>query len=439
MEDLIGTASAATLGFITGNIKGARSAVQSYQHIRKRQRMYSSPTAQNSEAGGSTHTSTARGRTKRRTSDMSTSRSRGGSVVRFKAKGETTQRVSAVRKRGNKVKKEGKKKKVKVSSLFKQKVSASLEKDMIKGTYVETLYSYYTLIDTIQAVNTLGNGTSVGQLTLGDPVRILDAASVLWNSKTPIQNKTATDVGNFQYEGFKVHVESCYTTFLIKNNTANSVTITLIDFSPKTIFDGAGVDFVNNWVSALALFGPSAAGTQTTTINPLANTVNEFGIRPNFCPSMTKQYSMDYTTIVLEPGKEHLHKLPLYNNKTLDFAKFDQNGVFANQQKFVKGCVMIHHGELTATAASNPGRFTDITAPSAYSLLVEQKNYYNLRLPEQAGFVYPNVAPVAGQNIALYKRARAFAFKNWGNAQGAPAVANVDDDNPQAPTTVGTT
>lgn len=387
----------------------------------------------NAERAASTHSSMSIGSTHRR----GESRRRSRSIVRFATKGALNERVPAVSKRGNSVKKEGKKKKIKVSVDFKKKVNAALEKNMIKGTYVETMYSFYALVDTNQGVATLGQSTSVGQFTLGDPVRILDAASVLWNSKTPILNKTATDIGNFSYEGFKCYVERCSTNYLIKNNTANTVTITLIDYSPKTIFGGVGFDFVGQWQNALALFGPPAAGTQSTTLNPLNNLVTELGLRPSFTPSMTKQYSMDYTTIVLEPGKEYMHKVPLYNDKMLDFSKYDQNGTFANQQKFVKGTVMIYKSDLTCGADNKVGRYTDIVTPSPYQIIVEQTNNYNLRMPEQAGFVYPNVAPVAGQNIALYKRARAFAFKNFGLAQGL-AQAVINDENPAVPVTAGT-
>jgi len=330
---------------------------------------------------------------------------------------------------------------VKVSGAFKKKVRIALTQDMLKGTYIEKQYQIIKPVDNRQTVVNLGTQTTTAsQAVFGDPVRVLDAASILWNAKTPIAAKVLLNPGNFDAEGLKIHCDSITREYILYNNSANIMQVKLIDYSPKSTVDGlTGTDFIQEWAVALALFNPPAAGTQTSILNPLNILVDELGNTPRFCPQMTQMYSMDETYITLEPGKQYIHKVTASTNKLFDYAKYYVSNIFSNYQKFCKGTVAVVYGQIVSNTDAPPsvGRFTDIAPGTSYGLLVETTDYYNLRMPEQAGFTYPNVAPVAGTTISLYKRNRAFALKNWAVTPTA-AIMDIDDDNPLAPKAAGT-
>lgn len=438
--DYLGQASAATLGYIVDNQRGAKRAASLYQKHSKRQRMVSS-----SETRGRSRTRSTSSVAKykpRGNSSMSVSvagtKRRGRSLSSVRSitadAGANNVRAVAAKKKGKKVAKEGLKKHVKVPKKLRKQIKEviAVKKNTAIGRYTDIKYFKITPTDS-QVITMLGNTTDTLP-NLFDPVWIQYTASVLFNGALVNATPTNSTANFFSARTLSVDVLKQSVTYRMMNNSARTLTVKIWDLSPKSRQYNLGYNPYTYWQGAFL------AESSTSPYNP-----NKFAITPETLyanPKMTamfrNMYSMDETIVNLEAGKEYVHTLR-GPNMTYDFQKYwDTNagtGVFSNQQKFIKHTMICVYNDITATTLATPGRFTDMVGASPYGLLVEQTTFTKIGMPEQAGFAWPAVTPVTGDQ-PLNQRYSAYAVQNWAGAQSG-VVTKIEDENAQAPTTVG--
>jgi len=357
-------------------------------------------------------------------------------------------RTSASYKKGRSVRKEARKRSVKVPSKLRKQVRQIIASDDFKGTYMDIIApSLIRPIDNLQNVTMASSRTVDSYIGLNfDPVTVLNIASELFNQASPNSTMHFGQGGktnSYNIQSLKINIVDSNVKYIMRNNTTNNLTVKLWDISPKSISTNGSaylnpVTWINNELARMApnpaLPNNPATGTgvddQLNKYNPFGVTMSTIGFNPKMLPSFNQFWSMDETIIELEPGKTYIHYLPGPKNKLYDYRKFFQNGsvTINTYQKFCKQTIICVTGDLQGDATGATGRFTDIAAPSGYGLIVEPRTFYKIRLPEQSGFVQQAVPPSAGSSQALTNRRDAFIIKNWTPVQGG-AIQRIGDDS----------
>lgn len=465
VKELLGAISGGTLGYITGGVHGARTGMNLGRNLSKMP-----PTE--TKRGRSTSVSTARTRRRpsssRASSDMdlfSRSRSRSRSTiriarprkrVRFSGRGNASD-VDVRKPKKPIVSNEGRKKTVKVSRKLRAKINRVIQgKDPI-GIFQEISMEGVMLpADNAQGVFQIGFSETIGTTPITNipihfsPISILNASSILWNNKQPVNPKGLTDNNNFSPQIHKVILEDSWVQFTYHNNTARTMFLFLWDVSLKHQIPGTTtgtnppvyLGAAANWLN-MSLQNQPTAITDSSYENPLKVVPTTLYAKPTYVPAFNHMYTSQCTKVTLEAGKEYKHILKGPKNKLYNFAKFwnglnDQSNAinFISPQKFTKEHICVCHWDLTNTTLQTPGRFTDIVTNSPYGLLCETRTMLRLRMPNQAGTVGTGAAAAAGVGIPLNRRTYSYAIQNWVPAQ-AGIVTAIEDENPQAPTTTG--
>lgn len=332
-------------------------------------------------------------------------------------------------------------KRVKVSRSLRKKIKQTLRLSSPSGYYTERYFNKYKPTDFFQNIVDLGsgwtvteNGSSGGVTMFFDPVRVLDAASVLFNNKAPIGNKDLLDPKLFSATMFNVDVIKQWVKLDMKNNTARTLTLKLWTWEIKNMQE-TNQQFSAEWFGAASKDASVADGK----LNVLSATPSDIGMTPLLHPRMRHLYNIEEKDVVIEPGKSYVH-LVQGPSRVYDYAKFWKNaGSFNNFQKGNKGVCMALFPDVVSTGTGGAGvaqRYTDITASDPYGLLVETTYSYVIRLPDQTGFQITGGA--AGTEQPLYKRRNGpFAVKIWNQVAQVGTVFDVEDENPQAPATSG--
>lgn len=445
MQDIIGEASAGTLGYILGDRRGSNLARRLFRTYRKRM----APTGRSRSRGRtrsprgvlatpqstlsfqSTNPFRSRsGRRAPRSSSRSTMSISGRSIASTIRSADSTNVVQKANKRkGTKVHKEGLKKRVKVPKKLRKQVKQILENKGPVGSLMEIKSQKITPTDG-QSVFMLGN-TSENQPNLFDPCYIQYVASTLFNGAAATQTPLIGNAGFFSPRTLRVEVIKQSVTYRVKNNTARTFTLKFLDLSPKSRNFGNGFNPLTFWTAAF-----QQEGTANSPNNPNVYNINPLTLyaHPKMSDAFKNLYEVDETIVYLEPGKDYIHKLNGPNKKLYDYQKFWSGssptaGVFDNQQKFIKQTMLIIIPDLTSTTGGQAGRYVDIpAAPGPYGICMEQTTYTKIHMPEQAGFAWPTVTPTTG-NQPLNKRMRVYAINDFTPAQ-AGTVAPIEDENP---------
>jgi len=445
MSDFIGAASAATLGFIHGNTRGAIKALKAYRTYRKtrmppvtRQRGRSRTPKQKSKSPGSnygTPPASQQFRSRSRSQSISSRRSSRSLARSISFADSSNVQQKANKKKGKSVHKEGYKKPVKVPKKLRKQVKQILTTKGPVGTFLDIKYFKITPEDS-QVITMLGN-TTENHPNLFDPCWIQYTASLLFNSATVTLNPVIGTGTYFSPRTLRVEVIKQSVTYRCLNNTARTLTLKFWDISPKSRNFGNGFNPLTFWEN---LFAQEAANAPTNP-NVFAISTKTLYAHPKLSAAFRNLYSLDETIVNLEAGKEYVHKLKGPNMKLYDFQKFWSGssptaGVFDNQQKFVKHTMLCVYNDLGNTTLNTPGRFTDMVTATPYGLIVEQTTHTKICMPEQTGFTWPSPTPTTGTQT-LNRRQAVYAIQNWAGAQSG-AVTKIEDENPQAPTTIGT-
>lgn len=439
MRDVIGSTSAATLGYITGGIKGAKRAAELYQNYAMAKKK--SIGARRSDGGlkrkaGSDDTwKTVK---KRRTV-------RGSRVVTQRSQGTNKMQVE-VRKRGTSVHRKAVRKTIPVSRTFRKKVKHALQSVYAVGRYTDVHTGGTFPIDNKQK-NVLLGYTSQGKASFFSPSWVLSQCSVLFNGKTAVQSNSATDNFNFDFRTFKVNVQKSWVKVKFKNNSARTMYVSVYACSPKHMNYGDGFDALEYWTTSM-IQDRTANGLAGNLINVESATPETLYTSPNSSPKWSQMFGADKTYVVLEPGKEYHYYLPGPSNYEYDFAKYvsgqSSPTIFNNMQKMLKMIMVSFYCDLAYTNPVNPGagkigRFTTMDdANRNYGLVWEITQHARFSVPEQAGLKFQTLSAGTVVTHSLNKRIDCYVYKNWADiSQGDDTIHNIDDENPQDNTMEG--
>lgn len=373
------------------------------------------------------------------------SRSVGGKILSQSAGSNVV--ASAMKKKGKKVKKEGRKKRVRISRKFKKMVNQVLSTKGPVGFMIEHVPGFNIApLDNQQNVGIFGIRSYEGIVGWKfTPTYIKYVYDILYN-KYAYPATAYTDVrrlvGTDQIDNLQIHVLEQYYIVKMKNNSARTLEIKLWDISPKftqSNFETFNIQsFINSALSDTSPLGPPGTRFQQGRENPTGNTINDIGMNPKFISAFTQNFTCDETIIKLEPGKEYYHKVMGPNDKMYKYNKFKRDGQYVDVMPFCKTTMFSLVSDLSTTStAGTAGRWTDIQSPSPFGLLNEVQYFTKIKCPDQTGFQIMdpqyNQGGAIGNIQPLSQKGYCYAVKYWGRAQdNLGAVVDIEDENPQA-------
>lgn len=429
--DTIGALSAATLGYITNDIKGAKLAYNSYRNFRKQM----APVTRGRKSDRS-DTPPYTPNKKRKVTSAASYRSRSAtrsvsrprkSTVQFQG----TNIQTAGRRRGKAtVSKKGVKRRVKVSGKFKRKVIQALSANAATGRLTETSYVLSKPADNAQTVLDLGHSVD-NKISMFSPAYVQYVASVLYNNATTTQTPLSSTANFFSNRTFKCMVKNQRVTYNFKNNTARTMFLKLYLCSPKSKQSGNGYAASEYWTNSMFSDAQGFIGTtQGNKVNISNSTINTLWTTPRTSSKWNNMYQTEVTTVTLEAGKIYTYTVDGPNDKMYDLTKYWTDGVqFDNIQKMVKQLICVWHLDVVNTTGATVGRFTDILPGDTHGLLIEQILHTSIEVPEQAGFAIGAALPAINTMQPINQKKDAYAFISYVVPQSGP-VAMVDDENP---------
>lgn len=311
--------------------------------------------------------------------------------------------------------------------------------------------------------------------TIGDewqfftPMKVLDAASVLWNQKTISQDYT-TQAGNLNtvrsyttgaeynpttlamnVKGLKVHIMNAYVSMVIKNNTQRSMNIIVYKCVPTTKFPNRlaleafvdaitfEIDNVTGNTGLCAITGPLADDIDNCVIMP--------GVEPNHFKTFKSMWKYTKVKINLSAGEATTLNFQGPRNYVLDYDKLkqgeDDQAHLAYKQTSMNVMMSVSPDLEWADDQENSYSHTtgrwwqNILAENKISnpISVEWKEVYNLALPEIVGF-QSGAAATAGGKQTLNMRIPRRAYGNFcdgADATTAPEYVAHNEDNVAVP------
>jgi len=288
----------------------------------------------------------------------------------------------------------------------------------------------------------------------------INAASCLFNRKPipansyekykcSINTGTLTEQNsNFGINSFICDVRDSYSWYTFKNGTQHAVNFALLVCVPKRKgsctewntdrlygTNDQGQDIENNeaiqgpyfhWVQSLNQ--DQIQGQLLLSYRPTPDTitgaptlgsasVNDLFRMPTESKNFNTMYKTEVVRFYLQPGQEVKYKLQGPKNLHIDCTKEFRNGIFMNVQRYsraVSGIIYNSPNSIVKVVdgknqQGTSGRWTDtIDKQSAgFALFIERTDHISLKIPEQAGFVFPNATDVnqlAGKTQTLNLR-----------------------------------
>ncbi|QCX35050.1 capsid protein [Ninurtavirus muliumi] len=336
--------------------------------------------------------------------------------------------------------------KIKVSKNLKQKIQKVIEKGHAHGSYKE--FYYTNVLNNVtngQVVKPLLNFTSDAILGIHfDPVRVLNAASILWHNKTTgagIKTPAVTDVGNFDTNGLTILARDLHTRVTLRNNSQRVYICKIYECAPKSVIDPpAAADAPTFWTSALAQEFVSPFGS-IASVNPLNNSVNQLYMTPQQCKQFNQQFASQVTNVTIEPGQSYVYFMQGPQNMVYDYTKFYQQAIFANLQKMTRHLFIVAHNDLITytdtgiVGGGNPGvaRLREAAAFVGAGLAVEVENVYKLGMPKKTGgYIGAAIVPNAPLDLEFAHDVHAQVV-HADTAGATPLPIRVDEENPIQP------
>lgn len=428
--EYVGGASGAVLGYITNNVPGA---VAGWSLGRKYGKQYMNKLPKNN--------SMAPIPPKRRRSNPFVTPSRTpstpnkrrrystGSMPRSIIKGRpmSVQGIGAgaVTVKGKRKRPVNYKKNVKVSKKLRDKIKKVITGQKIQGMTQENSYGVARLLTTEDFKQMVVDSTTSnagGQNPYFSNVRVIDAASVLWNEKPQAETKAVGDARNFSPLKLKCKVIDSSVTYNFKNNTQRKITASLIECYPTS--GSIQGDPFAIWQAALAYQknvvdqGPNQSGAFVT----------ELHTHPSMLPDFRKLFKTRTTRIDMPAGTEYKHYIQGPKQKVVDLQRQFNGSLFLNYRKECCWMLIVYHTDLVTTTTGAYGRFTGLPADQVqYGLVWETVTRWKLEMPEMAGTI--NSAAVIGDPIPLNQRQFSYAFKTYPNAEDG-TIISINDENP---------
>jgi len=311
-----------------------------------------------------------------------------------------------------------KKKRVKrVPPKLKKAIKQTVAGYFPSGFYQEVYIQKFTFNANEQVVTNVPAG--VGGLNVGmtvdgqagghlfGPTSFLDAASILWNNKTPSQTKLVTDALNFDRETAKIHVKASWAICKVKNHTQRLVNLTFCILDPKSKHISANGP-VTTWINSLS--NDSTSGPTGT--NVLDNSINTLYQLPGINPSMRANFKISREKVKLEPGQEYNYTINGPNNIDVNMKNYYRNGSYQNvSSNLSRYLIVIAYPDIVPDTDGQTLRpSTSAASTTTAGVCIETSLYYNLTMPDTAGFETVGVPP-AVQSLTM--RRPAYAIRNY--------------------------
>lgn len=300
-------------------------------------------------------------------------------------------------------------------------------------------------------------------------LKIIDAASVLWNTKDADRNygiqignlntvhTSATGVpvvgtvANPAIKGLKIHVQNAYVKFKIKNNSQRSMQICVYNVVPKIRFPLTTA--LEGFLTAVATEADGANSAYVSSVNDqftnfqqnaslFANPLCE----PNMFPSFNRAFKYEKITIKIAPGETCEHSVQGPKNFDLDFSKLYNAGIDESERAYSKTSMFVmmsvqpdlayaETNVSTATTGGRSGYYVPGFAAKntvADPISIHWDEVYHLAMPEIVGFT--TAAGFAGTEQILNQRIRRRAFGNFTSVNldtdTNPGYTAFEEENP---------
>lgn len=388
IKDFIGGASAASLGYITGNTKGAINWYRLYHEhsnrpmppVRtpKRRTRVLPPYFPTPRSKSSLRPNPLRRDSQssyqRRLSALTSARVNFSTTNNNGYRGVTAGNASFVKKKKN-GKMSKKRKPAKVSQKFRKKVRASLE-DHLTGKYLKVHWAL------------MGPPSSFTQSVFDfgfffTPIRFIEAAGVMFNKDTPVEFPAQSDINWTNSYIRKDFIVNSYVTIELKNMSQRTYTITMYNCAPKT--KGTSHAPLTTWSQGLI----TATNNKT---NPESNVTTTLFNDPRQDPTFNYAYKVETTKIVLQPGQTNLFTVQGPSQLSVDWSKmFERNASVDSIRPFAlwsRGVFFTYYEDLVNTANGQTGRIAS-TGVGIGGLSAEYKEFFTMQCPASAGFTYP--------------------------------------------------
>jgi hypothetical protein len=382
MEFLSGFSGGA-LGFIHGNVRGAIKGYKFGRKLYQNKHMAPIPNKRKRTvahiASNKRRINMPSGRKRSTTRPKVTYGSSISRVDRSGGRGTTRAAISTVNRKTKGVAFK-KPLKVTVGRQFKAKVKKALEPGKNVGFKQEIYYTNHIhTLDNVQHVDYLFNaGQNAG---LFSPIRVLDAASVLFNEKADSSNKNIT-TNNFK-ENSKIEVIKQWANIKMKNNTRRTLNCKLFEFAPKSFIISS--DPFTQWSEGLVRDTLDIDDVKGINLNSV--TYTHLGLSPLFQKQIQANWKVSEVTTDLEPGQEYSFNVD-GPSQVYDFSKYhDSQSVTTELYKPTRFIILVMTLDLVNDTASSAfiGRYGDFTS-SNNGLIVETTLNYKIACPENTGF-----------------------------------------------------
>lgn len=318
--------------------------------------------------------------------------------------------------------------KIHVSSVFKKMVKKAMEEEQSEGTFTDYASGYIPClgVDNQQGSTpflTVGDG-SLGygnqNLELFSPLRLLDAASVLFNQKVRINNYTGVLL-NFQFDQLKLDVDYTSAVFTVRNNTQCNRHISFYECIPKS---HSATNAYNDWINFLAQ--EATDGINLGTVSQ-QTTVNSIGATPGITKKFATKWKSSVREILLGPGQMTEFVVMGPKNFTYDYSKFYINTATTEWPRGIgKSCFFISRPVeptpmTTGTGPSSVvGYNNQIANPTSgqypYGIAVVVRYVYKMMAPE--------LTPVANRKTYVY------SYYNYLQTILNGNTSRIDEENP---------
>lgn len=298
------------------------------------------------------------------------------------------------------------------------------------------------------------------------PMKILDAASVIWNQKpintdytnqainlNTVHNKTtgtmiAGNQADMNIKGLKIHVMNSYVSMVLKNNTERSVNIVVYKCVPAIKFpvSTALESFVDAITQEMDATNSGLVNISGPLADPVDNAVIMPGIHPNTFKAFSSSWKYTKVNINLSAGETTTMNFQGPKNYVLDYDKLnvgdDDKAHLAYKQTTMQVFMSVSPDLEFATNADTAfehttGRWwqtndaeSDITNPVS----IEWKETYRLALPHIVGF-QNGPEGVGGNKVTLNLRIPRRAYGNFVKVTDATTATTYiahDEENPGA-------
>lgn len=296
------------------------------------------------------------------------------------------------------------------------------------------------------------------------PLRMLDAVSVLWNSKAVSKDYTL-QTGNFSLNTinatrapsalgtpalpapgpFKVHVINSFVKYEMRNTSQRLLYVNFYNCVPKVSYPEAAP--LDTLYGGLVAEADSATEIKRIHYNFGAGGNIDFlfnnpNLHPNMVDKFNSVYKYEKMEMSIAPGETCVHYVQGPKNLDYDFGKLFNGGdsKIGYLNKHSVACLIEVKPDLEMASAGVPvvvtgaGRWVFPTTGSILDpLAVEITHTYKMSMPEASGFYTTALVANQVQPLNLRKPSLAFGDFTIDPTEGTLVYDRIDEENPPDP------